>query len=391
MVKNPTRKRSGVKPIKPHPDLWLHPSGRWCKKIRGRAYYFGKTDADPIQVARRYLAVRDDLLAGRTPRTSPEGLTVRELANRFMISKEALLGNGEIVQRTFDDYYVVCQRVVAVFSPNRLVVDLATEDFAQLRAAFAKTRGAVCLTNDITRVRSVFKFGFDEGLIDRPVRYGQSFKRPSRRIIRQARNKNGGRMFEPAEIRALLDKAGPQMRAMILLAANTAFGNHDCGSVPLSAVDLDRAWISFPRPKTATPRRAPLWPETVQALREWLAVSPKPSGDEAAKLVFRTARGASWAKSKADNPVAKEFSKLQRQAGTYRKGRGFYAIRHVFQTVGDDAGDPLATRFIMGHTPLAADMSAVYRERISDDRLRAVVAHVRQWLFGDVDQTKPKE
>jgi hypothetical protein len=27
-------------------------------------------------------------------------------------------------------------------------------------------------------------------------------------------------------------------------------------------------------------------------------------------------------------------------------------------------------------------MASVYRERISDDRLRAVVEHVRKWLFG---------
>ncbi len=391
MSKN-TTKPTPVKPKKPYPGfpLFPHATRRWAKKIRGRLHYFGPW-ADPDAALQKYLYQRDALHAGRTPRTSPKGLTVRELVNRFMTSKKVLLGNAEIVQRTFDDYYVVCRRVVGVFGPDRLVVDLAAEDFAQLRAAFAKTRGPVSLTNDITRARSVFKFGFDEGLIDRPIRYGQSFKRPSRRIIRQARNANGGRMFEPVEIRALLDKATPQMRTMILLAANCAFGNHDCGSVPISAVDLDRAWISFPRPKTATPRRAPLWPETAQALREWLAVNPKPLDDVAAKLVFRTAKGASWAKSKADNPVAKEFAKLQREAGTYRKGRGFYSIRHVFQTVGDDAGDPLAVRFIMGYTPAAADMSAIYRERISDTRLKAVTDHVRRWLFEDVDQNQTKE
>jgi hypothetical protein len=34
----------------------------------------------------------------------------------------------------------------------------------------------------------------------------------------------------------------------------------------------------------------------------------------------------------------------------------------------------------MGHA--REDMASVYRERISDERLRAVVEHVRTWLFG---------
>jgi hypothetical protein len=35
-------------------------------------------------------------------------------------------------------------------------------------------------------------------------------------------------------------------------------------------------------------------------------------------------------------------------------------------------------------------MSAVYRERIGDDRLRRVSDHVRQWLFGQPAAPEPK-
>jgi hypothetical protein len=40
----------------------------------------------------------------------------------------------------------------------------------------------------------------------------------------------------------------------------------------------------------------------------------------------------------------------------------------------------VACDFIMGHE--IPHMSSVYRERISDERLRAVAEHVRRWLFG---------
>ena len=38
------------------------------------------------------------------------------------------------------------------------------------------------------------------------------------------------------------------MRAMILLGINGGFGNADCGTLPLTAVDLERGLIDYPRP-----------------------------------------------------------------------------------------------------------------------------------------------
>jgi hypothetical protein len=57
-------------------------------------------------------------------------------------------------------------------------------------------------------------------------------------------------------------------------------------------------------------------------------------------------------------------------------------LRHTFQTQGDECGDFIATRTIMGHG-FSGDISATYRERVSDERLRKVVDTVRRWLFGD--------
>jgi hypothetical protein len=47
--------------------------------------------------------------------------------------------------------------------------------------------------------------------------------------------------------------------------------------------------------------------------------------------------------------------------------------------VADEAKDQPAADFIMGHE--VPHMSTVYRETISDARLRAVADHVRAWLF----------
>ena len=101
--------------------------------------------------------------------------------------------------------------------------------------------GPVRLGNEVQRVRCVFKYGDQAGSIDRPVRFGPEFKKPSRKVLRKQRATNGKKKFDPAEICAMLETADPQLRAMILLGVNVGFGNTDCALLPKSAVDFKGA------------------------------------------------------------------------------------------------------------------------------------------------------
>ena len=185
----------------------------------------------------------------------------------------------------------------------------------------------------------------------------------------------------------MIDAAGQPLKAMLLLGINCGFGNNDCGTLPLSAVDLDGGMIDFARPKTGMPRRCSLWPETVAAIREALDARPTPKNEQHAGLVFITKYGLSWAKDTPDGPVSKETKKLLIALGINgRKGLGFYTLRHTFRTVADAAKDQPAADYIMGHE--VAHMSSVYRETISDERLKAVSDHVRKWLFSATENTK---
>jgi integrase len=124
------------------------------------------------------------------------------------------------------------------------------------------------------------------------------------------------------------------------------------------------------------------------ALREALRARPEPKHPRHAGLVFVTQRGLSWAKEIADSPLAKEVAKLLRALGINgRKGLGFYTLRHTFRTVADEARDQPAADFVMGHE--VPHMSTVYRETISDARLKAVTDHVRAWLFAE--KARPKK
>jgi integrase len=373
-----TRRR---KPAKPYPNfpLFPHAAGYWAKKIRGKLHYFGRWD-DPDAALAKYLDQRDDLHAGRTPRITPDGLTVRDLANRFLTMKSQQRDAGDIVARTFEEYYATCEVIVGAFGRDRLVDDLAADDFERLRAALAKRYGVHRLGNVIQRTRTVFKYALDSGLLARPVRIGPAFKKPPARILRAHRQKNGPRLYEASELRTIIDAADQPLRAMILLGINCGFGNSDCGTLPMAALDLAAGWVNYPRPKTAIERRCPLWPEAVKAVREAIAMRPKPKLPEHDRLVFITKYGHPWANETPHSPVSQEFRKLLDVLKLHRPGLGFYALRHTFETIAGGSRDQVAVDAIMGHVD--ASMAAVYREGIGDDRLRAVAEHVHEWLFG---------
>jgi integrase len=361
--------------------LFKHQRGYWCKKVRGNLHYFGRIDKDPDGKAalQKWLKEKDDLLAGRTPRSTPDGLTVRDLVNHFLTAKLQQRDAGDITARSYAEYYSACETLVTAFGRTRLVDDLAADDFQSLRAQLAKRYGVHRLGKEVQLTRTVFKYGYEAGLIDKPVRFGPTFKKPAARIMRAHRQKNGLRMFEAAQIRSLYYKTDQPLKAMILLGINCGFGNHDCGTLPKSAMDLDGGWVNYPRPKTSIERRCPLWPETVEALREWLVERPRAKRREHDELVFVTKYGLPWAKEAPDNPVTKEFRKLLDTLKLHRYGLGFYALRHTFETIGGESRDQVAVNHIMGHADNS--MAGVYRERISDERLQAVTNHVHAWLF----------
>jgi hypothetical protein len=283
----PNRKAKAKQKKRPEDSPpWLHPSGRWCRKVKWggkwRAFYFGR---DELKAMAEWDRVKKYLLAGQEPPPAdlneeqdgqPGNPTLRALCNAFDESKERLVATGELGRRTQANYRGSTDSLVAFFGKNRLAGNLTAKDFEDFRASLAKGRGAVSLRGHVLNVRMVFKHGYENGLLANPARFGQGFKIPAKSVLRKARQAAGKRMFEADELRKIIDAAPQPLKAMILLGINCGFGNADCGNLPQSAVNLDVGWINFPRPKTGIPRQCPLWPETVEALRAAIAKRPRP-------------------------------------------------------------------------------------------------------------------
>ena len=386
-----------AKPAKPSPDfpLFPHATKRWAKKICGKMYYFGPW-SDPKGALEKYKREREDLEAGRKPTpANAVGLTIKDLCNKFLTAKRHLVDTREITERTFRDYHATCSRLYDGFGRLRLVDDLKANDFEQLRSELAKVLGPVALGNEIGRVRVVFKYATDNRLVDRPIAYGQGFRKPSKKVLRKVRAERGPKIFEADELRRIIDAAGVPLKAMVLLGINAGLGQSDIASLPMTALDLDGGWLNYPRPKTGIDRRCPLWPETIKALREVIAKRPAHVDAADAGLLFITAYGARWvrtvhisASDDPENPTPEKWTNMDAISQEFRKvlteldingHRGFYCLRRGFETIGGDSLDQVAVDHIMGHA--RDDMASLYRQRISDERLTNVVNVVRGWLF----------
>jgi integrase len=367
----------------------------WCKKIRGKVFYFGSLKSDPTGEAalEQYHREQDALEHGRDPDApDPTKLTVEQLCFAFLEFQEQRVAIGEISPRTFQALRATCKTFTLFFGRTRLVTSLKPDDFGKLRMHLAKTRKLLSLSNEIVRTRIVFRWALKNDLIAHEVKYGSSFDRPKREALDRAREahkaQHGDKMFEAHELRLMLSTASEPLRTMILLATNCAFGQSDLAALPLRALDLEKGWVKFPRVKTAVPRKIPLWQETVAALQAWLPKRPRAKDPADAELVFLTRGGRRWVRVNGEglpyDALGHEFRKLLVKLGLKRSGIGLYACRHTFETVAAETLDQVGVDRVMGHkTP---GMSSVYTERISDDRLRRIVEHVRHWVFPELSR-----
>ncbi len=387
------------KPYKSFP-LTPHRSGQFCKKIRGKIHYFGSV-SDPDAALKRYHEHAKGLHAGEIDRVDRTGdLTIADLANQFLAAKERKRANGDIEAATFVEYHRDCELLVQHFGRDRTVSSIARRDLAEFRDFLGKGVNATTLNNRVGNARSIFKFAYDHELIDRPVRFGEDFKRPEKRLLRRARAEAGRMHFHAEEVRRLLEEAPAVLRAMVLLGINCGLGNTDVGNLPASCVDLERGWIDYARVKTGVQRRCPLWPETVEAIRlatQEIARHRRPRESSAKGLLFVTRMGHPYTReefhsSRNGKPhvvlhdaVADAMQKAMRRAGISLRGLGFYGLRRSFETIGAETGNQVAVDHIMGHVPATSDMGAVYRQHVAERALRQVTDHVRTWLFGAGD------
>jgi len=378
---------------KPKHPLFLHATGQWAKKVNGRLHYFGK---DRDKALSEWLRCKDALLAGRPrpPENTSDSrlMTLQELCNKFLAFKEGLVSTDDLQRRSWADYQVECARMVKILGASTPVDHLTESDFDKLRSSISKGVSHKTREGRVVRCRSVFIFGETRRLTGAILYRMVDFRKPSKRNLEKEKP-DAVKAFDASEIRLLVSSAGLNMQAMILLAINCGLGNTDIAALTEENFDFENRWVTKKREKTGTFRRIPLWKETVLAVQAAMK-SRKPKSKDC-PYVFLTKQGNPFVQPPKElpideqqktrwtigaNPISSEFRKLRTTLGIDQKQKTFYALRHTFKTVGENAtGNNIAVDHLMGH--IDSSVSGMYRQYILDERLIEVTEAVHKWLF----------
>jgi integrase len=346
--------------------LTLHKTGQFCKKIKGKLYYFG---TDKQKALQRYLEQAAYLHAGKapTPRPSHDRLSIKILCNLYLDHQESRAEIGEIQSRHVSDQILLLKDFVRFVGPNRPVSDISTIELQNYRKRLIKARKSPnTINNRIAAVKAMYNWALDNEVIVNAPRL-----KAVKKVTPPKREKP---TFTVSQIHKILHNASPQMKAMIWLGLNCGFGCTDCAELKWKNVDLQNGRVDFPRGKTGIGRNLPLWSETVRALNE-IPVS--------GELVFYTRKGNPWVrivkgvgkggkeKYKKTNNVSKEFSKLMKRTDLkMEKGVGFYTLRRTAATLTARSGDPFAVQRLLGHADLK--MATTYVQDFSEQTDRAI-------------------
>lgn len=358
--------------------LTLHKTGQYCKKIRGKIYYFG---TDKNLAYQRYLEqaafLHNGNLSSQHSKENGNDISIKCLCNLYIEHQRSRAEIGQIKLRHVYEQTTSLRSFVKFIGAVSLVGEIKTVDLQSfIQKLIRSKKAANTINNRIAVIKAMFNWALENDIITHA---------PNLKAVKKiTKIKKEKFTFSIDQIHKLLEHADVQMKAMIFLGLNCGFGCTDCAELKWKNLDLKNSRVIFPRGKTGVLRNLSLWPETIQALK----AVPK-NGE----LVFYTVKGNPWVrviqrtdeagneKLTKDDAVTKQFSKLLRKTGIkVLKGVGFYTLRRTAATLAARSGDPFAVQRILGHTDLK--MASVYVQDVSEQTDR-VIDNTRRLIIRD--------
>ena len=332
-------------------------------------------------------------------------------------TKNDLAGNGRKSKSrspwTFLQYKAAAELMIEHLGRDSALEDIPFQKWKKLREAIEEGNGdggqsvsPYTVKKYLTGVRRIL--GYAKGMAERSgqsllLRTGDALDNPDSEELKAALHDRDPKFIRRKELLDIIEAAGPQMKAITLLGLNAGFHNLDFALVEHKHLDLQRGHVFFPRTTSRKPRFATLWPETIAAINEWLAVRPAPSDEGCKERVFVTNDGLPWVRNRDDTShLTKRYNELLNSIGAKRPGISVGALRHTFKTVANRLGYKEIARIVMGHEEPLADMDEFYVQQLDESfdefsgdsaeqrQVRECVDAVHDWLFQKAESETPE-
>jgi integrase len=254
--------------------LTLHPTGQYCKKIKGRIHYFG---TDKKKALQRYLEQAAYLHGGQntTIAESNGATSIKELCDLYLQYQHGKVLAGELTPRHYSDQTRSLDQLACFLGEGRKISNISTMELQNYKRRLQNRYGSAHRLNlHIGVMKAMFHWARKNDILEHIPNIDAVSKG---KIVHQERF-----TFNPREVTKLLSAANAKMRAMIWLGLNCGFGCTDCTQLKWNDLDLEHNRVRLARNKTGIPRNLLLWPETIRALQEVPRSGP---------LVFYTEEG----------------------------------------------------------------------------------------------------
>ena len=353
--------------------LTLHKTGQYCKKIKGKTFYFGK---DKQVALERYLEQASLLHHNNSFITKKKNtaITLKTLSELYLQHQLLKVQNGEMTARHHADQNNCLNKFVNTIGRFVKIMDISTLDLQKYRRQINKNYSSQRMNLNISIMKAMFHWAKKNEIVDNI---------PNIDIISRGKTEHQQRyIFSPEQIQKLIELGDIQMKAMIWLGLNCGFGCTDCAQLQWENIDFENNRVIFPRGKTGIMRELPLWPETLDAIKN----IPHHQDDN---LVFHTKHGRPMISEKysriensekysSTNMVTTKFSRLIKKAGIHvPKGTGFYSLRRAAATIAARSGDPFAVQRLLGHADLK--MATRYVQDVSK-QMDEVINKTREFI-----------
>ncbi len=200
--------------------LTLHPTGQYCKKIKGKMYYFG---TDKKQTLERYLDQATYIHGGRNliQKASNGHMTLKELCDLYLQYQHSKVPANDLTPKHHNDQISSLSKFMSFLGQSRKIKNISTLDLQNYKRKLQGAYGSVCRLNlHISIMKAMFHWARENDTLEN-IPNIDAISRG--KIVHQERF-----TFNSEQINELLSASDVKMRAMIWLGLNCGFGCTDC-------------------------------------------------------------------------------------------------------------------------------------------------------------------